>query len=168
MDVACGTGRFACAVAGLVREMVCCDYSEKMVEQTKKKVRHLQLAHVSCTVQDIMDLQFEEARFDVVLAANVLHLLEHPSGAVKELERVAKFDGVLVFPTYITQQWKPISLLSLKCIQILGFKPAHIWSAEEFLQFLSTTDLELIDHTIIDSNRCLCIAVLKKKRGSNK
>ena len=47
LEAACGTGRFSCALASVVRQVSCCDYAETMVRQTEKKAGRLGLANMN-------------------------------------------------------------------------------------------------------------------------
>ena len=51
---------------------------------------------------NLMHLKCRDCRFDKVVAGNVIHLLDEPELAVKELLRVCKPGGKLIIPTYIT------------------------------------------------------------------
>ena len=41
--------------------------------------------------------------FDVVIAANVIHLLDDPYKALSELDRVCRPGGKLIIPTYVNK-----------------------------------------------------------------
>ena len=52
---------------------------------------------------NILRLSYPSEHFDAVVAANVIHLLDEPYRALRELERVCKFGGRIVIPTYMNQ-----------------------------------------------------------------
>ncbi|MBK9648946.1 MAG: class I SAM-dependent methyltransferase [Deltaproteobacteria bacterium] len=66
------------------------DYSEAMVAQTRIRVAHL--PNVRCQVRDLFTIGEADGRFDVVVAANVLHLLPDSAGGVigAQAERLAR------------------------------------------------------------------------------
>lgn len=53
-----------------------------------------------------MQIDFAAERFDVVVAANVIHLLEEPYKALHELDRVCKKGGRIIIPTYMNENEK--------------------------------------------------------------
>ena len=76
LECACGTGLITAAVAGKCRELVATDYSEGMLKQTRKKCGSN--PNVTIRSANILELPFSDKEFDVVIAANVIHLLDDP------------------------------------------------------------------------------------------
>ena len=93
LECACGTGLITAAVAGKCRELVATDYSEGMLKQTRKKCGSF--SNVEIRSADILNLPFPDESFDVVIAANVIHLLDDPYKALSELDRVCRPGGKL-------------------------------------------------------------------------
>ena len=52
---------------------------------------------------NIMKLDFDDNSFDIVIAANVIHLLDDPIKAINELDRVCKENGKIIIPTYMNK-----------------------------------------------------------------
>lgn len=102
LEVASGTGLFTEALAPVVGELLATDYSEAMVAQTRIRVAHL--PNVRCQVRDLFTIGEADGRFDVVVAANVLHLLPDLSGGLGVMWRALKPNGLLVVPTYCHDQ----------------------------------------------------------------
>ena len=92
LDVGCGTGDDARALAERVGGsgwVVGLDNSETMIEEARKRVEGLGLP-VDYRVGDARRLDFPDASFDGCRVDRVLHHLDDPSSAVKELARVAR------------------------------------------------------------------------------
>lgn len=94
LDVGCGTGRHAVALAGAEAKVTGVDFSEGMLEKARSKpgaeaVRFLHL-DVSGT------LPFEAASFDRVISCLVLDHVRDVSGFFRELGRVCRPDGFIV------------------------------------------------------------------------
>ena len=102
LECACGTGLITAAVAGKCRELVATDYSEGMLKQTRKKCGSC--SNVKIRSADIMNLPFPDESFDVLIAANVIHLLDDPYKALSELDRVCRPGGKLIIPTYVNKE----------------------------------------------------------------
>ena len=101
LECACGTGLITAAVAGKCAELVATDYSEGMLKQTRKRCGSC--PNVEIRTADILNLPFPDESFDVVIAANVIHLLDDPYKALSELDRVCRPGGKLIIPTYVNK-----------------------------------------------------------------
>ncbi len=102
LDCACGTGMITKIIAPNCKEVTATDISEGMLERMKKKCA----AYKNVTVRkaDILHLPFPDSTFDKVIAANVIHLLDEPEKALKELLRVCREDGMIILPTYVNKK----------------------------------------------------------------
>ena len=96
LECACGTGLLTSVIAGKCDSLLATDFSEKMLARTEKKCK--KYANVRFAKADILHLPYEDNRFDVVVAANVIHLLDAPYAALQELDRVCTQGGRIVFP----------------------------------------------------------------------
>lgn len=99
LECACGTGMLTVHIAPRCKKIVATDLSENMLKKTRKKCRSFD--NVICEKTNITDLHYGDNSFDVVLAANVIHLLPEPEKALREMSRVCKAGGRLVIPTYV-------------------------------------------------------------------
>ena len=72
-----------------------------MLKQAEKKCG--KYGNVRFEQADILRLSYPDGRFDTVVAANVIHLLDEPYQALHELERVCKPGGKIIIPTYMNQ-----------------------------------------------------------------
>lgn len=108
LECACGTGAISVCVAPVCQQLVATDFSEPMLEQTKKKCRHLD--NVIVQKADITSLPYPDAAFDKVIAGNVIHLVKDPYAVLDELLRVCKPNGKVIIPTYIQKKGREILL----------------------------------------------------------
>jgi phosphatidylethanolamine/phosphatidyl-N-methylethanolamine N-methyltransferase len=123
LEVAAGTGLVTTAIAPVVGELVATDYASAMVQQLEARVLEAGFANVRCQQADIFKLPFDDASFDAVIAANVLHLVPELEGALASIRRVLRPSGVLVVPTYLHKETLVASTLS-RAFSITGF-PSH-------------------------------------------
>lgn len=82
-------------------EITCLDYSPDMMAQAQEKARRMHLGNVAFRQGDVGALPFESGSFDAVVAANVIHLLDEPLRALRELDRVCRPGGRIIIPTYM-------------------------------------------------------------------
>src|SRR3954469_6979431 len=97
LDVGCGLGEDAAALAGLVAPggaVVGVDGSRAMIEQARG--RHGGVEGLSFEVADAAALPFDDASFDACRVDRVLQHITDPAPAVREMARVLRPGGVLV------------------------------------------------------------------------
>jgi ubiquinone/menaquinone biosynthesis C-methylase UbiE len=100
LEVAAGTGIVTVALARTAREVVATDLSEAMLTELRRKVEGLGLTHVRCERADLTALPYASGEFDLVVAANVLHLVPDVGAALAELVRVVRPGGRVAVPTF--------------------------------------------------------------------
>lgn len=91
LDVACGTGLPALAVAervGARGRVVATDLAPAMVEATRRRARAAALENLEAIEMDAAALGFEDGSFEAVTCACGLMFCPDPSRAVREMRRV--------------------------------------------------------------------------------
>ena len=101
LECACGTGLLSGVIAKKCKSLVATDFSVKMLKKAKKK--YGEYSNVQFKEGNILQIEYPEESFDVVVAANVIHLLDEPYRALKELDRVCRKGGRIIIPTYMNQ-----------------------------------------------------------------
>lgn len=96
-----GTGLLTGAIAERCRTLLATDFSANMLKRAKKK--YGALPNVTFRQADILHLDEPDGQFDVVIAANVIHLLDEPYKALAELDRVCRSVGTIIVPTYMNR-----------------------------------------------------------------
>ena len=98
LECACGTGLLSGVIARRCKSLIATDFSANMLRRAEKK--YGRLGNVKFERADILRLDFPDGRFNVVVAANVIHLLDEPYRALGELDRVCRpGEGLLCPPT---------------------------------------------------------------------
>ena len=123
LEVAAGTGLVTPALAAGAGEVIATDYSAAMVATLERRVRDAQVANVRCEQADLYALRFDDASFDAVVAANVLHLVPDLPSALAALRRVLKPGGLLVVPTFCHDE-TALSWVVSRALAVTGF-PGH-------------------------------------------
>jgi len=123
LEVAAGTGLVTPILAEKVNEVVATDYAEAMLERLKAKMDAQGLSNVRCEQADIYALPYEPQSFDLVVAANVLHLVPDLRGALDALKAMLKPGGTLIAPTFCHDETR-VSWLMSRLLAITSF-PGH-------------------------------------------
>ncbi|MBE6902124.1 MAG: methyltransferase domain-containing protein [Ruminococcaceae bacterium] len=158
LDTAAGTGQLSFAAAKKASEVVCTDLSVKMLENARKKAEKNGVTNIRFEARNIFHLVDEDDTNDVVMAGNVLHLLEDPQGALRELFRVTKKGGLLILPTYVNNS-KP---LLVELYKKVGFDPATDYTAASYRKMLEDCALGKVKAKLIRGRVPCCFAVMKK------
>lgn len=159
LEVAMGTGLITENVCKNASKYEATDYSEEMVIEAKKKTYE---GNINFSVQNMFDLPFEDNSFDVIIASNVLHIIENPELAIKELKRVLKDDGTLIVPTFTHKDNSLTQNFKSRFMKIMGFKLYHSWSKESFIKFLKSNKLSVGKNAVFDMSFPLTYCECKK------
>ena len=95
LDVCCGPGAFALAVAPRVRLVRGVDLTMEMLRRAHAFQFEKQIANAAFACGDAEQLPFAAAAFDLVSSQCSFHHLPKPEVALQEMIRVAKPDGYI-------------------------------------------------------------------------
>ncbi len=157
LECACGTGLLTLPMAQICKELIATDYSDGMLRQTEKKVGGY--ANTKIQKASILDLPFENERFDVVVAANVIHLVDDPAKALSELKRVCKPGGKLVIPTYVNKESKN-SMVAAKLLSMLGVDFKRQFSLESYKAFFEKHNIPVKEYRIVEGRMPCAFAIV--------
>lgn len=158
LECACGTGLLTLPMAQICTELIATDYSDGMLKQTRKKVG--KYANTKIQKASILDLPFEDDKFDVVVAANVIHLVDDPAKALSELKRVCKPGGKLVIPTYINKESKN-SMVAAKLLSLLGVDFKRQFSLESYKAFFAKHNIPVKEYRIVEGRMPCAFAIIE-------
>jgi 2-polyprenyl-3-methyl-5-hydroxy-6-metoxy-1,4-benzoquinol methylase len=97
LDIGCGIGANSVRLAQRGYRVVAADYSESILERTHQNVERCGVAdRIDIRREDILNLSFPDAQFDLVLCWGVLMHIPAAARAISQLTRVAKPGGYVV------------------------------------------------------------------------
>jgi len=139
LEVGCGTGSTALLLATNVGEIVASDISRNMIKIATEKARNQSVPNAKFITADLFDGAIESGPYDVVLALNLLHLLEDTSAAVQRIKDLLKPGGIFISKTVCQPgQGAPLKFRLLKFVlpvmQFLGQAP--------YVKFMKIQELE--------------------------
>jgi len=141
LDLGCGIGRFAQALASEVRSVLGLDLSARMVEEARKRNHHGNVVFAVGSGRDLDGL--EAATFDLVLAADVFPYLVGAGLAdrhVAEMARVLRPGGAAVILNYSYRGDRGLDVRDLAAsaalhgfaVERAGGRPLRLWDAAVF------------------------------------
>lgn len=161
LDCAAGTGEFSLGMAGRAGTVLCTDLSQSMLDRAKDKAQKRGLTNLAFAVRDLTALPDPDGAFDVVVAANVLHLLPEPEKALAELWRVTAPGGKLILPTFLQGEAGAGFKLLIALYKLLGFRPKYFFTLDSYADFLRHCGLTA-QVTQVDGRLPVGFAVLSK------
>ena len=121
LELGCGIGDVAAFLSETYNMKVWgTDYDHKQIQIARK--RHPENEHLTYQVEDAARLSFQDASFDLVISQNVFHHLPQWQPAVREVNRVLKPGGFLLWldltlPKWVARLFQPlVKKYSLYCI----------------------------------------------------
>ena len=162
LDCAAGTGEFSLAAAERAETVLCTDLSLPMLDRARKKAKKRGLTNISFAQRDITALPDRDGTFEAVIAANVLHLLQKPENAVRELWRVTAPGGRLILPTYLQGRVGTAYGTMIKIYQGAGFHYEHAFTPETYRMLLESLNLVPVTVEVIPGRVPEGIGVLEK------
>lgn len=104
LDIGTGTGTIPIRLADYIDRIVATDYSEEMINVAKSKIRGANINNIDFQIADCNNLDFNDESFDIILAANLIHLLDKPEQFLNSIKKFLKEDGKLILPTFMHNQ----------------------------------------------------------------
>lgn len=160
LDCAAGTGELSIAAAEKAERVLCTDMSLPMLDRAKKKSAKKGIKNISFEERDIFSLLDEDNTYDVSMAGNVLHLLEEPEKAVRELCRVTKQGGRVILPTFMAKNSNPL----IKIYTLLGYKAFASYTIESYEKMLKDCGCGRVKVTKINGLVPVAFGVIKVQK----
>lgn len=160
LECACGTGMISAAIAPVCKSLTATDFSEGMLKQVQKKCRTF--SNITFQKADITSLDYENEFFDAVVAANVIHLLNHPYQALAELDRVCKTDGRLIIPTYVNREKTGKTGGVVKAIGKAGADFKQQFTYSNYRAFFEKAGYRKIETELIQGRVPCAVAIITK------
>lgn len=151
LEIGTATGVVAFGLANHFKTLQATDFSHKMIQIAKDKSEKIDINNIIFSVEDACNLSYCNDEFDVVIAANILHIMPEPKKALAEVKRVLVDGGILYAPTFVYNKGLKIKFFS-KFGSIIGFKIHNKWTQENFKNFLADQGFTIIDSKVLKSS----------------
>ncbi len=163
LECAGGTGELSLAAAEKADFVFCTDNSEKMLGVAREKANKRGFENIEFGRQNIFKIAAADETYDVTIAGNVLHLLDNPEAAVRELYRVTKRGGRILLPTFTTRATSAFTKATLKIYELLGYSPSSEFTPRSYVFMLKSLNLGTVKAKLIKGMVPCCYAVIVKE-----
>lgn len=99
LEFGCGTGSTALTHAPHVAHIVATDLSAAMIDIGREKAALADIDNVSFRQAGVEDFEAPDSSYDMVLALNLIHLLEDRTAALAKIHRLLKPGGIFISST---------------------------------------------------------------------
>jgi len=125
LELGCGTGCFTESIVKSAKHVFATDLSEELLEIARKRLSSLE--RISFQKENCMNISFTSNKFDTVLMANLIHVIENPLKVLQECYRILKDNGLLIITSFTNQGMKPLEIIKLgfRFIKVWGKPPRH-------------------------------------------
>lgn len=159
LECACGTGAISRHIAPTCKLLIATDFSGGMLRQAAKNCRNYD--NVRIRRADMMRLKCRDNRFDKVVAGNVIHLLEKPEDALRELERVCRPGGRIIIPTYINAS-EGTNERAVRLFEAAGVNFKRQFDMESYQKFFKDAGYKNVEYDVIDGRMPCAVAIITK------
>lgn len=160
LECACGTGLLSGVIAKKCKSLVATDFSVKMLEKASK--RHSGYTNIEFREGNILQIEYPNEKFDVVVAANVIHLLDEPYKALAELDRVCRKGGKIIIPTYMNKNDKGKTSGFANIVGKVGADFKQQFNIDTYKKFIEDAGYENAEYTLIEGKIPCAVAVIMK------
>lgn len=160
LECACGTGAISRYLAPKCKLLIATDLSRGMLKQTAKNCRKYD--NIKIRRADMTRLKCRDGRFDKIVAGNVIHLLEDPYTAIKELERVCRTGGKIIIPTYINAS-AGVNQKAVRLLELAGANFKRQFDIDSYKQFFENAGYKNVDYFIVEGKMPCAVAVITKQ-----
>ena len=161
LECACGTGLLTGVIAGKCKSLVATDFSANMLKRAQKK--YARRGSIVFEQANILHLGYPDARFDAVVAANVIHLLNEPYTALRELDRVCRPGGRIIIPTYMNQTDKGGTNSVSGMIGRAGADFKREFTLASYKRFFAEAGYTRVSYTLCEGRIPCAVAVIQKQ-----
>lgn len=160
LECACGTGLLSGVIAKKCKSLVATDFSLKMLKRASKK--HKGYTNIEFKEGNILQIEYPNESFDVVVAANVIHLLDEPYKALAEMDRVCRKGGRIIIPTYMNKNDKGKTSAFANIVGKAGAGFKRQFTFDTYKKFIKDVGYENVEYTFIKGKIPCAVAVITK------
>lgn len=163
LDFGCAAGALTFAIADHVHRVEGIDISSKMIALARQKADERQTANVHFAQATIFNTPFPEGSFDVVLAFNILHLLEDAQSTVQKINHLLKPDGLFISTTPCLGEKRGITSAVLSLMGKVGVAPQITkFKTAELENLVSSSGFKIVETAVLSASYSETLVVTRK------
>jgi 2-polyprenyl-3-methyl-5-hydroxy-6-metoxy-1,4-benzoquinol methylase len=160
LDFGCATGKYSFEIAPQVKQVWGIDISREMITAAKRNAVERSIANVQFMQAEITDPRLEAESFNVILAYNILHLVEKPQQVVEKIKELLKPGGTFISVTPCLGAGGSLLASLIRLLSLLGITPrVHSFRPNEVEALMTNAHFDLVEtQTLSDSPSTIFLA----------
>ena len=151
LDFGCATGRNALEIAAEAEEIWGIDISTEMIRTAKGNTVKSGISNIHFMQAEINDSRLENESFNVVLANNILHLINDPLQAAVRIGQLLKPGGIFISVTPCLGAARSLTTAAIKLSGLLGMVPqTRRFKPEDVESLIHEAHYELIETKLFE------------------
>ena len=160
-EAAAGTGAVSVFVSDKAKNVLCTDISEKMLNIARKKAAKQGIGNIVFNMRSLFDTGEPDGSYDIVIASQVLHLIDEPWKAAEELKRISS--GSVITSVALLKGLRGFfARPSVGIWRFFGFAPKREFDADGYRKFLCEIGLPPCQFKVIHGNMPMAVALWRK------
>ncbi|CAG1002362.1 MAG: methyltransferase domain-containing protein [Candidatus Methanoperedens sp.] len=130
LDVACGTGNAALAIAKFLAtgQVTAVDFSSGMLDQARRKAASLDVRNVEFIERDMQNLKFSDGLFDVAVCAFGIFFVEDMENQLSHIASAVKPGGRIMISNFQENYFHPLKDMFYERLEAYGVQmPPQTW-----------------------------------------
>ena len=146
LEIGCGTGSTALLLAGGVRHITARDISGAMIDIAAAKAKDQKIGNTSFAKGSVFDETLGDQSFNVVMAFNLLHLLEDMPATIRRVNALLKPGGLFISKTVCMAGQGGFWPILLPIMQFIRLAPyVRFLTTDELEDFITNAGFEIIE-----------------------
>ena len=163
LECACGTGMLTAVIARGCARVTATDFAPGMLARARKNCAAF--SNITFEQADITALSYPDGGFDAVVAGNVIHLLDDPLAALRELDRVCRPGGRLIIPTYMNRDKKGNDSHFATAVGKAGADFKRQFTVQSYRQFFLDAGYGDVSIQLAEGRIPCAVAAMRKAAG---
>lgn len=123
LELGCGTGTTALELAANAAEIIATDYSPAMIDIATSKAASAGVQNVQFRTGSLDDPALGREGFDVVMAMNLLHLLEDTPKTIRRISELVRPGGLFISKTPCVGDQGRVIRFAIPLLRAVGIAP---------------------------------------------
>ncbi|NIW49270.1 MAG: methyltransferase domain-containing protein [Gammaproteobacteria bacterium] len=163
LDYACASGKYAFEIAPQVSEVWGIDISSEMIRAAKRNAVERGIGNIQFLQAKITDPRLKDESFDVVLAFNILHLVDDPPEVINEIKGLLKPQGVFISITPCLGAGGSLTVMFIRFMSALGIVPRiHPYKPGDVEALIANAQLDILESQTISDSTSNTLLVCQK------
>lgn len=162
LELGCGTGSAALALAPSAGRILAVDYAAGMIEIAREKARAAGVENVEFRRAGADDLDLPDGSMDAVLALNLLHLLDDREATLARIHGWLKPGGVFISGTACLADMSLPLRAIVPVLRAVGMAPpVKVFSADALTASMTAAGFEIVSDWRPGRNKAVFVAARK-------